>query len=241
MGELGKVDAVAQAIENGEISHMLCVGVDLGEYEAIKKIKAKNPENVFLAIGEHPLNDNLDKVDWQKLRDLVANDKEIIAIGETGFDFQGDFKVQNEAFDIHAQLALDHSLSIILHTRNSDQQAADALKRWKDVRGVLHCYTGSVELAKLAIDHGWKVSFSGILTYKNAEDIRTLAKALPIESLLIETDAPYLAPQVVRGKMNTPLYVKYIGEFLANLLGMEQNDLAKILRDNFFDLFKERK
>lgn len=230
---------VEEAIFGG-VSHIVCIGVNLGEHEKLRKFKEKYPNSVFLALGEHPLNDDLDQVDWSNLSAIIAEDKDIIAVGETGFDSQANFQVQHRAFDFQAKIALENGLPVVLHTRNADQEAIAGLRRYPDLRGVLHCYTGGLELAKMAVSMGWKVSFSGILTYKSAENVREIAKKLPLDSLLIETDAPYLAPQVVRGKMNRPVYVGYVGEFLAQLRGLEVAKMAEILRENFFDLFKER-
>jgi TatD DNase family protein len=231
-------------------AYMLCVSTKIEDYKLFKDIKKKiaqligfeESEKIFLSAGMHPLDDSIEdqSFDFAEL-EIAAKDNDIVAIGETGFDFKGDYKKQQIAFDMQAQIAQDNHLPIIMHTRECDEEAISAIKNWPNVKGVLHCFTGGMKLAKFAAESGWKVSFSGIITFKNAQDLRDMAKALPIESILIETDAPYLAPAPFRGKVNKPMYVQYVGEFISNMLCMEYEEFAKIVHDNFFDLFKLRK
>lgn len=217
-----------------EIGFIMCVATELKDFEKLQNYKRQFPGKIAVSIGAHPLNEDLKETNWLKLNEMA---KDCEAIGETGFDINGDLKIQHEAFDRHAEIALKHDLPMIVHTRESDEETISALKRWKNLKGVLHCFTGKKQLANFAIEQGWKISFSGIITYKKSDELRDLAKYLPLDSLLIETDAPFLAPQMFRGKPNRPLFVKYIGEFLANLRNLDAMEFAKISTKNFFDLF----
>lgn len=232
---LDEYDVFKEALDNN-VGHMLCVSTSLADFEILKKIKEEKGSQVSISIGAHPLNEDLGQTDWAKM-EYFASDPAIVAIGETGFDFQGNIKLQHEAFDQHANIASKNNLPIILHTRETEEDVKAAIKRWPKAQGVFHCFTGSQELAYFAIDNGWKISFSGIITFKNAENLRDIAKKIPKSSVLIETDAPFLAPIPFRGKPNKPALVSVVGQFLADLWAMEGSQVAKITSSNFKDLF----
>jgi TatD DNase family protein len=223
-----------QLLENNDIENTLKhiqtfmnVGLSLTEYGFLKELKKNYP--VYGAIGEHPLNDGM--VDEQRFTEILEEGL-IDAIGETGFDSKGDAELQKKSFEVHAKLALKYNLPIVLHTREAEALTMQEILKYPKLRGVFHCFTGSVELAKFAIENGWFISFSGIVTFKNAKSLQEIAKIVPRELILIETDSPYLAPAPLRGKENRPEYVVHVGEFLQTLLSIE--DFDKLTEQNFY-------
>lgn len=232
---------------------MLCVATKLSDYKILCEYKKQFPENIMIALGQHPLECCSDgaqmHVDWSEFANIVAQDKNIIAIGETGLDINGDLKQQNKIFQKHVEIACMNNLPIILHTREVEEATKSAIKEaarnYKNLKGVFHCFTGTIDLAEFAIQMGWMISFSGIVTFKNAHSLREVAKHLYdfgyLDHVLIETDTPYLAPQAVRGKINKPSYVAYVGQFLAQIFQMPESDFAQLTTRNFEKLFgKER-
>lgn len=222
---------------------LLCVAVELSDYEVLSKYAKLFANNIHIALGHHPLNDNLSERDWELFADIVHKDEKIVAIGETGFDSKGDIKLQNIMFEKHIEIAKKRDLPIVLHSRDMEAETKLAISLAKNsypnLRGVFHCFTGSIELADFAIEMGWYISFSGIVTFKNAQAVREVALHLfnhnKLDSILIETDSPYLSP--LRGKPNKPAYVKHVGEFLANLFNLEHAVFAAQVEDNFNRLF----
>lgn len=218
-----------EIFENAQkkLDKFLCIGLTLNEYSEIQKFKS---ENGLISIGEHPLNET--DCD-EKLFEKILQEGKISAIGETGFDFQGDFEAQKKNFQIHAKMAEKYELPIVLHTRDADAVCISELTKYPNLKGVFHCFTGSLELAEFAIKQGWFISFSGIITFKNAEKLREILKIVPKELILIETDSPYLAPVPFRGKPNEPINVRYVGEFIADFLEISHVEFAEIIRKNF--------
>lgn len=233
-------DMAKDALENN-IKHLMCVATKVSDYETLKALKKQYSNFINISLGQHPCDINDPNFNYKNFEEIVKTDKNIIAIGETGFDIQGDLKMQRKFFDLHAEIANKFELPIILHTRDVEEETISALKNWPALKGVFHCFTGSAKLADFAQEIGWKISFSGIVTFKSAEYLRDIAKNILLENMLIETDAPFLAPVPMRGKPNKASYVKYVGEFIASLLNKKNEDFAKIMETNYFNLFKERK
>jgi len=242
--------AIKEAVD-GNI-RILCVSVEIDDYETFAGYKKLYPNNVVFSAGQHPLHEN-DNANWEKLAHHAATDKNIVAIGETGFDFQGNEAVQRNAFEKQVEIACANDLPIILHTRDSGDGAIEKLTKAEitnatrvhsNLTGVFHCFTGSIELAEFAINAGWYISFSGIITFKSANSIREVAMHLYkngyLNKMLIETDSPYLAPTPMRGKTNQPGYVRYVGEYLAQFFEHDLADFAAQLEKNFDTLFKSR-
>ena len=233
------MELLKEAIE--ENIRLLCVGVELSDYEMLSKYAKLFPQNVNIALGHHPMNENIANEEWELFANIVSKDLNIVAIGETGFDFQGDMQKQHMMFEKHIEIAKIRDLPIVLHSRDMEEKTKEAIKlakrSYNNLRGVFHCFTGSIELADFAIEMGWYISFSGIITFKNAHLLSAVALHLfknnKLDSILIETDAPYLAPQPMRGKPNKPLYIKYIGEFLAHLFELEPAVFAQKVEANF--------
>jgi len=230
---------VIQNAKQQGVNEMLCVSVDLESYPAMLETIAPY-SFIHASCGQHPLNqDSL--VDPAILEAFCRNDK-VVAVGETGLDAfyaPETIKVQTQSFIDHVEVATRVNKPLIIHTRDARVETIDILKNGhaEKVGGVLHCFTETLEMAKQAIDMGFYISISGIVTFRNASELRDVVKALPLDRLLIETDSPYLAPVPHRGKENQPAFVKDVAEFIANLKQVSIEELAQVTSNNFHDLF----
>lgn len=230
---------LARARDNG-IGHFLCVSVTLEAFPQVRDL-AHAHSNIYASVGVHP-NEREGKD--PSVEDLVglADDPRIVAIGETGLDYyriDGPTDWQQDRFRRHIRAAKATRRPLIIHTRDA---AADTLRIMKeegaeDIGGVMHCFTESWDVARAALDMNFYISLSGIVTFRNADSLREVARQVPIDRLLVETDAPYLAPVPMRGKPNEPAYVKYVAESIASLRGMTFEALAEQTTRNFFTLF----
>ena len=199
--------------------------------------------NLYASVGVHPDYENLTEPQAEELASLAQHPR-IIAIGETGLDYsrlKGDLEWQRNRFREHIRAARQCNKPLIIHTREA---AADTLRIMAEegadqVGGVMHCFTESWEVAQQAIEMNFYISFSGIVTFKNAVALKETAMKIQLERILIETDSPYLAPTPYRGKTNQPAFVRYVAEELANLRGININDVAQATTQNFFRLFKD--
>ena len=231
---------VVQAASDAKVSKLLCISVTLKDFPAMAE-KTKGFDNVLLSCGMHPLNQE-DTVDIEELRRL-ADDPAVIAIGETGLDYHyapETKELQLDSFKKHIKVAKELNKPLIIHTRSAQKDTLDLLRSEDagDVGGILHCFTESWDMAKQAVDLGFYISFSGIVTFKNASALREVAKLVPDDKFLIETDAPYLAPVPHRGKENQPAYVVEVAKHLASIRGQSVETIAKLSTDNFNRLFK---
>lgn len=186
--------------------------------------------------------DQSDETDYELLK-TYASDERVIAIGETGLDYyyhKGDPQWQKERFAKHLELAKDVDKPVIIHTRDAGDDTLNILHEGNvtDYGGVIHCFTETIDFARKAMDLGMMISFSGIVTFKNADALREVAKIVPDDLLLIETDSPYLAPVPHRGKQNTPAYVSHVAETLAKVRNTSIEHIAETTRDNFYRLFR---
>ena len=228
------------ARENG-VGHMLCVGVSIEKLPEVLALAHEHP-NIFASVGVHPDEQGGHDPTVDELVRL-SNDSRVVAIGETGLDYyriKGDMTWQQERFRRHIRAACIAHKPIIVHTREA---AADTIRVLQEegaeaVGGVMHCFTENWETARSALDMGFYISFSGIVTFRNADALRNVAARVPAERLLIETDAPYLAPVPHRGKYNEPAFVRFVAEELAKLRGVTLEELACTTTSNFFTLFK---
>ena len=237
-------DDLPEALKGAEqagIERVVLVGFDIESSE--KAIKMADQNDVFLAaVGVSPhdageLNDDI----LDQLRRMAAHPK-VVAVGEIGLDFYHDRSpraTQREAFEAQLSLAEEVTLPVIIHDRDAHGQTSEILSARSEnlVGGVLHCFSGDIELAKAALDWGFYLSIAGPITYPNAGELRSVVERVPIERLVIETDAPYLAPQAKRGKRNEPAYVRYIAEALAELKGLSVEDIDRITTLNAKKLF----
>ena len=239
-----KIDEVLSNMDSNNISHALCVSVTLDKINEILNL-TKQYSNIYASVGVHPDYEDIKEPDIDTLF-KYSKDEKVIAIGETGLDYfrlKGDLSWQRDRFRTHIQAAIKSKLPLIIHTRNAQDDTISIMKDEgaNSATGVMHCFTESYDMAKKAIDLGFYISFSGIITFKNAETLRETVKKIPIENILIETDSPYLAPVPNRGKLNEPSNVKYVAEKIAELKGISIEDVAEITTNNFFKLFTKCK
>ena len=224
-----------------QVTHALCVSVDLPDFPRVRAL-AEAHSNLFASVGVHP--DYLDTPE-PSVAELVklADHPRIVAIGETGLDYfrlTGDLEWQRERFRTHIRAARETGKPLIIHTREA---AADTLRIMQEERageagGVMHCFTESWEVARQALDLGFYISFSGIVTFKKALALKDVAKRVPLDRMLIETDSPYLAPSPNRGKTNEPAWVKHVAEEIAALRGVSVEEIGHATSRNYFKLFK---
>jgi TatD DNase family protein len=238
------IDHYLQQMTMNEISHALCVGTNIDNWDRIIGI-ANKYQNIFASVGMHPdEKETSSPLSKGMLLKHTANNK-VIAIGETGLDYyrvdDDDISWQHNRFIVHIEAAIEADLPLIIHTRDSIVDTLAILQEHEASRAgaVMHCFTENLDNAKKCLDLGFYISISGIVTFKNAQTIQEVAKYIPIDRLLIETDAPFLAPMPFRGKLNHPALVKHTAEYIANLRGISFDSLGQATSDNFFRLFKK--
>jgi len=226
------------------VSHMLCIGVDLQSFPAVLALAERYP-HVHCTVGAHPLHKDSGSPSCAELVALAQHPR-VVAIGETGLDYfyaKGDTSWQRDSFAEHIAAAKETGLPLVIHTRDAREDTIAMLRDLGEgkVRGVLHCFTEDLAMAEQAIELGFYISISGIVTFANAEPLREVVRALPLERLLIETDAPWLAPVPHRGKQNEPRFVADVARFVADLKQIPATEIVSITRDNFFTLFNKAK
>lgn len=236
----GNLDAALQAAFARAVSHVVCIGIDLDNIGRVLEL-ADHYANVFATVGMHPLYRESREPTLQDLVQLAAHPK-VIAIGETGLDYfygEGDLQWQRDRFVTHIQAARETDLPLVIHTRGAKEDTLDFLRDvgGGQVRGVMHCFTEDLEMARRAIDLGFLISISGIVTFRNADELRAVVQALPLDRLLVETDAPWLAPIPYRGKSNEPRFVVEVAQKVADIKGVDLETVALQTTQNFFDLF----
>lgn len=224
-----------------DVGHMLCVSIDLDSFPRVLAL-AQHYNNVFASVGVHP-NSAVDREPNPEQLAELATDKKVIAIGETGLDYyrsSGDLVWQRERFRVHIRAARMVNKPLIIHSRDARTDIINILteERADEVGGVMHCFVDDLVTAQKAMALNFCISFSGIVTFRNAKEVQAVAKQIPLDRLLIETDSPYLAPVPFRGKINQPGYVRYVAEFLAELRGESFDLIATATTDNFFRLFQ---
>jgi TatD DNase family protein len=226
--------------ESQKIRHMLCIAIDLESYPAMRERVAPY-EHISLSVGVHPNVTEGREPGVDELLTLAADDK-VIAIGETGLDYfhgKGDLDWQRQRFKNHIQVAKILNKPLVIHTREAGHDSLDVLKQEgaDSVGGIIHCFTEDWAYAEKALDLNFYISFSGIVTFKNALAIKEVAQKVPADRFLIETDSPYLAPTPFRGKPNYPTYVRYVAEHIAELRNTTLEEVARLSSDNFYRLF----
>jgi len=227
---------------DNQVTHALCVSVDLPDFPKVLSL-AEQHRNLFASVGVHPDYQDTPEPTVEQLVRLAAHPR-VVAIGETGLDYfrlKGDLEWQRERFRTHIRAAREAAKPLIIHTRES---ADDTLKIMREegahaVGGVMHCFTESWEVAQQAMELGFYISFSGIVTFKKALALKEVAQKIPLERMLIETDSPYLAPTPFRGKQNEPAYVKHVAEEIARLRSDSLENIGKTTSLNFFRLFSQ--
>ena len=230
---------IQQTLEAG-VEHMLCVSINLQKYPQMLD-KVRPYPTISVSAGMHPMADETEDFSVEYLTEL-ASDKKVVAIGETGLDYyyhKGDPHWQQQRFRAHIQVANQLDKPVIVHTRDAGDDTLDILRQENAGRcgGVIHCFTETQAFADQAIEMGLMISISGIVTFRNAEALRDIARSIPDDYLLIETDSPYLAPMPHRGKQNQPAYVRHVAETLAAVRNTTVEHIAEISRNNFYRLF----
>ena len=244
---LNFLDAPEQALNDARragVHGFLCIGVNASGRDQVLSLAVEHPD-VWASVGLHPESVSAPiqggSLDWI---DEGLNAERCVAVGETGLDYYqldpaDDLRrrYQQDAFDVQLSLGRQYDLPVVVHTRGAEADTRARLQAHPDVRGVLHCFTESWSLARAALDLGWYVSMSGIVTFRNATNVREVAEQIPLDRLLVETDAPWLAPVPKRGKTNEPAYVVHTARFLAELRGLSYEELAAQTTENFHTLF----
>ena len=242
---------ILQAMSDAQVTRALCICTTLEEFEDVYSL-ARDHDHLWATVGVHPDNEGVQEPTLDDLLQGAARPR-VVGIGETGLDYYrlGDRSVadmawQRERFRTHIRAARQTALPLVIHTRSASDDTLAILREEGGFagsasspvsRGVFHCFTETAEVARAALDLGFYISFSGILTFRNAADLREVARFVPLDRTLIETDSPYLAPAPHRGKTNSPAYVPFVARQLAELKGLDVNDVGRITSANFEDLF----
>jgi TatD DNase family protein len=244
---------IRQAMAEAQVDRALCICTTLEEFEDVHAL-AMGYDNFWASVGVHPDNEGIAEPTVDKLLELAARPK-VLAIGETGLDYYqmeerkggrsvADLEWQRDRFRTHIRAARACGKPLVIHTRASSADTIAILKEEGEdgspgaAGGVFHCFTETAEVARAALDLGFHISFSGILTFRNAADLREVARFVPADRLLIETDSPYLAPVPYRGKTNNPSYVAYVAKQVAELRGMTVEAVGELTSRNFERLFR---
>lgn len=235
------IDVLLKNMQENDVINALCISVNLTDFPRVRAL-AERYDHLYATVGVHPDYENLEEPKADQLAALADHPK-VVAIGETGLDYfrlKGDLEWQRERFRQHIRAAIKCNRPLIIHTRSA---AADTLRIMSEegadkVGGVMHCFTESWDVAQQAIAMNFYISFSGIVTFKNAQALKDVATKISLDRMLIETDSPYLAPVPHRGKLNQPAFVRYVAEEIARLRKTSVEEIANATTDNFFKLFK---
>jgi TatD DNase family protein len=238
------IDEVLARMKQNDVQSALCVSVNLPDFPQVLAL-AERFENIYASVGVHPDYEN--EIE-PRVADLVAwaQHKKIIAIGETGLDYfrlTGDLEWQRTRFRNHIRAARACGKPLIIHTRSAAEDTLRIMReeQAREVGGVMHCFTENWDIAQAAIAMGFYISFSGIVTFKNATQLKEVGQRVPLERMLIETDSPYLAPVPHRGKLNQPAFVKHVAEEIALLRGISGEEVGRVTSENFARLFNTAK
>ena len=238
------LDGVLERAAEKDVAYLLCVSVELEKFQRIKAL-TQAYSHVFSSIGTHPNSDCLLSGE-PRVDDLVegSRDRGVVAVGETGLDYfrsKGDLGWQKDRFRVHIRAAKIAKLPLIVHSRSAKEDTIEILRSEgaDECSGVMHCFTEDWPMAVAALNLGFYISFSGIVTFRNALDLQAVAQRVPADRLLVETDSPYLSPVPMRGKRNEPAFVRYTAEFLARLRGESAEGLSEQTTENFFRLFRK--
>ena len=238
------LDGVLERAAEKDVAYLLCVSVELEKFQRIKSLTDAY-SHVFSSIGTHPNSDCLLSGE-PRVDNLVdgSRDRGVVAVGETGLDYfrsKGDLGWQKDRFRVHIRAAKIAKLPLIVHSRSAKEDTIEILRSEgaDECSGVMHCFTEDWPMAVAALNLGFYISFSGIVTFRNALDLQAVARRVPADRLLVETDSPYLSPVPMRGKRNEPAFVRYTAEFLARLRGEPAEVLSEQTTKNFFRLFKK--
>ncbi len=234
-------DAVVERMRAANVSHAMCISVTLPEWPSVIALSDRHP-NIYATAGVHP---DYEDIEEPSVADLLtrAQHPKVQAIGETGLDYyrlQGDLEWQRQRFRTHIRAARECGKPLVIHTRSASEDTLAIMReeRAGEVGGVMHCFTETWDVASAAMDLGFHISFSGIVSFKSAKDLRDVAQRVPLERMLIETDSPYLAPVPYRGKRNEPSFVPHVASAIAAVRGIDVETVGRATSQNFFSLFR---
>jgi TatD DNase family protein len=237
----GEHEALLDEMRAHLVTHAMVICVTMPERARVRALAHSAP-NLFATVGTHP---DYEDTPEPTVAELVrfADDAKVLAIGETGLDYYrltGDLEWQRQRFRTHIRAARECGKPLVVHTRSASDDTIRILReeRAEEVGGVMHCFTETWDVAQRAMELGFHISFSGIVTFKNAKELHEVARRVPLERMLIETDSPYLAPVPYRGKRNQPAWVKYVAQYIAQLRGTSEQMIGTATSANFFSLFK---
>jgi len=238
-----ELDELLLRMRDNDVVHALCISVTLENWPRIRDIAQRHPQ-LSMTVGVHPDEATAREPGVAELVELAANPK-VVGIGETGLDYfraSGDLDWQRQRFRTHIRAARECGKPLVIHTRAASADTLDIMRqeRADEVGGVMHCFTETQQVADAALELGFHISFSGIVTFKNAIDLKEVAKRVPPDRLLVETDSPYLAPVPHRGKRNEPAFVRHVAEYVAHLRDISLESLAEATTANFERLFRVR-
>jgi TatD DNase family protein len=247
-----QLPSILSAMAQAQVERALCICTNLEEFDDVHQL-AREHSQLWATVGVHPDNEGVQEPSLQDLLERAALAR-VVGIGETGLDYYrlgdrslADMAWQRERFRTHIRAARQTDLPLVIHTRSASQDTLDILREeggfndnagaQQTARGVFHCFTETEAVARAALDLGFYISFSGILTFRNASDLREVAAFVPMDRLLIETDSPYLAPVPYRGKTNSPAYVPFVAQQIAQIKGLSVQTVAEATSRNFKSLF----
>lgn len=235
----GQVDSALKEARSAGVSKFMAISVELDDHILLSEIASRH-DDVGYTVGVHPCEDgdSMRKASVERLVELAKSEK-VWALGETGLDYyhSTDFIAeQKDCFARHIAASKIVTKPVVVHTRSAKHDTVDVIRAEQSTHGILHCFTEDWETAKAVLDCGYYISFSGIISFKNAQDLRNVVKQVPLDRVLIETDSPYLAPMPYRGKKNEPKYVPYVAQALADVYGKSLDEIATITTQNFENL-----
>lgn len=236
----GDLDYVFEHAKTLDVNHMLCVAINLEHWPGMMEIVDRF-DNIYASVGVHPNEDEGEDPTVERLVELAAHPK-VIAIGETGLDYfrsEGDLEWQRERFRRHIAAAKLTAKPLIIHSRDAQPDTLNIMAEEgaDQVGGIMHCFVDDWQTAQRAIELNFVISFSGIVTFKTATELKEVARQCPLDKMLVETDAPYLTPVPYRGKSNQPGYTRYVAEHIAELKGITLEEVASATTENYFRLF----
>ncbi|TAG50166.1 MAG: TatD family deoxyribonuclease [Betaproteobacteria bacterium] len=235
-----ELDALVDRMAQARVTHAMCISVTYPEWPSVVAL-AERFDNIYATAGVHPDYEDIEEPTVASLCERAAHPK-VKAIGETGLDYYrltGDLSWQRERFRTHIRAARECNKPLVIHTRNASEDTLKIMQeeRAHEVGGVMHCFTESMDVAERSMEMGFHISFSGIVSFKSARELQAVAKCVPLERMLIETDAPYLAPVPMRGKRNEPSYVAHVAQSIAALRDDSVETIGQMTSQNFFKLF----
>jgi len=241
---ISDINKIILNAKKNNVTNLLTIGTSLESSKRVLEIVEKY-ENVYGAIGIHPNSTTNNLSDLNELVDIKKKSKKIIAFGETGLDYfykRSEKNDQIQSFEKHIEFAISEKVPVIIHTRDADEDTISIIKKYYNrTKFLIHCFTGSLEFAKNLLNLECLISFSGIVTFKNSNELRNVVKYVPLERMLIETDSPYLSPDPLRGKSNEPANVKIVGENIAKIKEISFEEVAKLTTENFKNFFLNEK